>query len=648
MRKSFQVDKRTTAVIAAVVAVVFVTVLLKSGSGQTANSNPPPAPPAASTANEASVDLTQSQLNSIKIETLGTHSFSVEKTAVGNIDYDEDLTVQVFSSYPGKITAALASLGDDVKKGQPLYTIESPDLIQAESTLISTAATYDMTSKELARARSLLQTNGVSERELEQATSDEQAAEGALKASRDAVRVFGKSDAEIDQVLATRKIDSALVVSSPLTGRVIARNAQAGLLVQPGIAPAPYAVADLAKKWMVANVIESDSPMLRVGQPLRATLMAYPGRVFNGRISRLGASVDPNTHRIMVRCEIADPQDELRPGMLASFAIQVQPPVESVAIPMNGVVRNGDGTMAAWVTTDRHHFVQRLIKIGLQQDGLDQVLDGLQSNDLAVTDGAIFLNNILYAPPDRLESARCANSSPGMLKSIIAFCLSRRAIVLFALLAFAAAGYVCFRKLNIEAYPNPTPVILEITAQAPGLSAEEMEKYYTTPIEIGLYTTPGIDVIRSTSFYGLSFIRVVFKYGIDYHFAYAQADIAIQQNVTLPGNQTPVIQQNSSTGEIYRYQVVGPKHFGLTDLRTVQDWIVLRRLSDHSRHRPGQQLGRHNQGIRCRGQPPKTRSLQCHRAPNPHRHRQRQYQRRRPRNPHRPAIHQHSRRRFDR
>src|SRR5580658_5202575 len=166
-----------------------------------------------------------------------------------------------------------------------------------------------------------------------------------------------------------------------------------------------------------------------------------------------------------------------------------------------------------------------------------------------------------------------------MLKSVIAACLSRRAIVLFALLAFAGAGYFAFKKLNIEAYPNPTPVILEITAQAPGLSAEEMERYYTIPIEIGLYTTPGIEIIRSTSFYGLSFVRVVFKYGIDYHFAYAQADVALQQNVNLPGNQTPQIQQNSSTGEIYRYVVKGPKHFGLTNLRTVQDWIVLRRLS---------------------------------------------------------------------
>jgi heavy metal efflux system protein len=165
-----------------------------------------------------------------------------------------------------------------------------------------------------------------------------------------------------------------------------------------------------------------------------------------------------------------------------------------------------------------------------------------------------------------------------MFRPLIAFCLSRRAIVVLGLLLFAGAGFAAFENLNIEAYPNPTPVILEITAQAPGLSAEEMERYYTRPMEIALYSTPGIDIIRSTSFYGLSFVRVTFKYGIDYYFAYSQASVAMQQNVSLPGGLVPTIQANSSTGEIYRYQVVGPKHFGITNLRTVQDWIVLRRL----------------------------------------------------------------------
>src|SRR5262249_53480466 len=122
------------------------------------------------------------------------------------------------------------------------------------------------------------------------------------------------------------------------------------------------------------------------------------------------------------------------------------------------------------------------------------------------------------------------------------------------------------------------PVILEITAQAPGLSAEEMERYYTIPMEVGLAPTPGVDNIRSTSFYGLSFVRVTFKYGVDYYFAFTQAAHSLQQNVNLPNGVTAQIQGSSLVGEIYRYQLVGPPNFGLTNLRTVQDWVVQRRL----------------------------------------------------------------------
>ena len=165
-----------------------------------------------------------------------------------------------------------------------------------------------------------------------------------------------------------------------------------------------------------------------------------------------------------------------------------------------------------------------------------------------------------------------------MVKSILTFGLTRSAIIVLGLIVFCAAGLAAFARLNIEAYPNPAPVILEITAQAPGLSAEEMEKYYTIPMEVGLYPTPGVVSIRSTSFYGLSFVRVTFKYGVDYYFALTQAANNIQQNITLPGNLVPTIQQSSLVGEIYRYQLVGPPNFGLTNLRTLQDYVVTRRL----------------------------------------------------------------------
>jgi heavy metal efflux system protein len=165
-----------------------------------------------------------------------------------------------------------------------------------------------------------------------------------------------------------------------------------------------------------------------------------------------------------------------------------------------------------------------------------------------------------------------------VLKGLLSFGLTRRPIMLMALLTFVAGGLLAFSKLNIEAYPNPAPVILEITAQSPGQSAEEMERYYTIPIEVGLAATPGVDTIRSTSFYGLSFVRVTFKYGVDYYFARTQAAQSLQQNVNLPNNVQPTIQGSSLVGEIYRYQLVGPPHIGLTNLRTIQDWLLQRRL----------------------------------------------------------------------
>lgn len=389
------------AIVLAAAAIGFGTALMNFGCGRPANTNPPQVSGSASNAplTEPSVELAANQLNAIKIAPVGSYLFPVEKEAVGSINFVDDLSVQVFPPYQGKMLKTFVDLGDEVRKGQPLYAIDSPDLIQAESTLIGAAATLDFTSKELARASELYGTNGVSQRELEQAASDQQTAEGALKAARNAVRVFGKTDAEMDEIIATRKIDPALVVPCPLAGEVTAYNAPPGLLVQPGTPPAPFAIADVSIKWMLANVAESDSPHYHVGQPVSARVMAFPGRMFEGKISKIYATVDSNTHRATVRSEIEDPRHELRPGMLASFVIRVQDPVESVAIPMNGVVRNGDGTMAAWVTTDRAHFYQRIIKIGLQRDGQYQVLEGLKPGELAVTDGAIFLSSLLQAPP---------------------------------------------------------------------------------------------------------------------------------------------------------------------------------------------------------------------------------------------------------
>jgi multidrug efflux pump subunit AcrA (membrane-fusion protein) len=320
-------------------AILIATTFLELGCGRqpedanASRGSSVNAPPSA----EATVELSENQLRSIKIEPVGSYPFSVEKKGIGSIDFnnnvyfDTNLSVQVFPRSAGKIVKTFVELGDEVQKGDPLYAI-------------------------------------------------------------------AKAESDTQQVT-SRKIGDEVVVHSPITGQITSVNATPGLLVQPGKAPAPCAVADVSVKWMLANITETDSPVFRVGQPVEVRVAAYPGRVFEGKITKIYPNIDPNSHRVTIRSEIVDPSNELRAGMVADFVARVQEPVEATAIPATGVVRESDGTLTAWVTTDRHRFIQRTVKIGLQQDGRYQVLEGLRRGELAVTDGAVFLSNMLNAPP---------------------------------------------------------------------------------------------------------------------------------------------------------------------------------------------------------------------------------------------------------
>ena len=340
-------------------------------------------------------DLTDAQLASVKVEPVEAREFPVEKEAVGSIDFNEDMETQVFTPYQGKIIALFAAVGDDVRKGQTLLTIDSPDLLQAELTLIAAAGVLELTTRNLARLRMLYKTLAVSQKDLEQAISDQQTAEGSLRAARDLVRIFGKTDAEIDRIVADRMADPTLVVPSPINGRITARSAAPGLIVQPGSAPPPYVVADINTMWMLANVIENDSPAFRIGQQVKVKLSAFPDRVFDGKVTTIGATVDPNTRRVLVRSEINDPQHKLRSGMFGNFVISIGAPVRSPAVPLAGVVREGDGTQTVWVTADRRRFTRRTVTIAEPRDGYRQILDGLQVGELVASEGAIFLSNMV-------------------------------------------------------------------------------------------------------------------------------------------------------------------------------------------------------------------------------------------------------------
>src|SRR4051812_40301706 len=164
-----------------------------------------------------------------------------------------------------------------------------------------------------------------------------------------------------------------------------------------------------------------------------------------------------------------------------------------------------------------------------------------------------------------------------MLRNLIALCLSRRSLVLAAFVGVLCLGIAAFTTLNIEAYPDPAPPIIEIISQWPGQSPEEVERYVTIPLEIAVASTPGLKYIRSNTVYALGFIRLQFEYGLDYHFVRQQALNRLKDAV-LPAGVQPVISPAGGISEIFRYELKGPPDMDLIQLKTLQDWVVERKL----------------------------------------------------------------------
>jgi len=379
--------------------VALVAMLLVAGvtaCHKRSDDKPATAESAASAASlKNSLTITEQQAKHIQIISVSSSEFVEQHEAVGMIDFNQNSTVQVWPPYQGRIRQISVKAGDDVEKGQVLFSIDIPELLTAESELIATVNALTLANKALDRMQKMRAGGAGAEKDLEQTISDQQTAEGAYKAARDAVRIFGRSDEEIDVIEASLKVSGEVPVRSPIRGRVTNRNAAPGSLVQLDAPPAPFIVSDISKLWMIAYVSEHDFPQLKLGQPVSVSVMAYPDRKFRGKIITLGAAVDPDTRRIAVFSEIKDPKHELRAQMLASFLIRTGTPSFSPAVPINSVVRESSGIQVVFVVQDEFHFIRRPVKTGMTQNGMVQILYGLSVDEKIAGDGALFLSNAL-------------------------------------------------------------------------------------------------------------------------------------------------------------------------------------------------------------------------------------------------------------
>ncbi|MEH3087006.1 MAG: efflux RND transporter periplasmic adaptor subunit [Xylophilus ampelinus] len=360
----------------------------------------PDAPEAAHAgkAGAETVRVLQEQLPALDVGAPGRQSFSDVQQAIGSIDFNQDRSVGVTTAYAGRIARVLVKAGDEVRAGQTLYTVDAPDIAQAAATLISTAGTLRTANDTLKRAQALAQDSSIPQREFQQNQSDQQAADAAYRAARKTLQLFGLAEADIARIERDKAIGVEIPVKSPIDGRVTARAAQPGLLTQPGASPAPVTVSDLRTLWMVASVPESDFSLYRLGQKVDVRVQAWPGRTFSGRVSYLGDTVDPATHRIAVRAEVADPKRELRPQMLAEFSITLSAPVDATSVPATAVVRETSGQNVVWTAAGQDGqgllFKRRAVEIGRSDGGRVQVVSGLQPADRIARKQALFLSNL--------------------------------------------------------------------------------------------------------------------------------------------------------------------------------------------------------------------------------------------------------------
>ena len=353
------------------------------------------------------VRVSVDQLHQLGIVPVVIDQFRLQKTAIGQIAFNEDASTVVATPFSGRVTRLIARIGDDVKRGDPLFEIDSPEVVQAQTDLIAALHGLEKSKSQLALAKrvldrqtSLLADKATAQREVDQARndfaiaeSDLATAQGTLMAARNRLRVIvGRDRGEVERVERERSVNPLITINAPIDGTVIGRKVGPGQYVRSDAADPLYSIADLSTMWLKANVPETDIAHVRVGQEIEVRLTALPDRVFKARISAIGAASDTATRRVVVRSEIPNPDRVLRSDMFASFKITIGGGTPSPVVPVEAVIRDGNEAIV-WVVREPMLFHRRKVKIGMERDGRVQVLEGIDAGEQVVGRGAVFIDN---------------------------------------------------------------------------------------------------------------------------------------------------------------------------------------------------------------------------------------------------------------
>jgi cobalt-zinc-cadmium efflux system membrane fusion protein len=349
---------------------------------------------------------TETQWASFRLAAVRQVAFRDERMTDGKIAINEDTTTPVFSPYSGRVSRLIAKPGEHVEAGQPLFAIDASEYVQGQNDLVTAVAGVEQKRSRLElaktiekRQRDLLAIRGGALKDLEQAQSDLvnaqgdlRAAEITLAAARNRLRILGRSDEEIAKLEKIDRIGAQVVVAAPIAGTVVQRKVGLGQYINAGASDPVFTVGNLETIWLIANVRESDAPKMKVGAQVEVMVLAYPGRVFNAKLSYVAPALDPTTRRLPVRAEIQNPGRELLPEMFASFRIVAGPTQLMPAVPQEAVVYEG-AQARVWVARPADKsVVSRLIDVGVTTNGLVEVRKGLNVGETVVASGTLFID----------------------------------------------------------------------------------------------------------------------------------------------------------------------------------------------------------------------------------------------------------------
>jgi cobalt-zinc-cadmium efflux system membrane fusion protein len=351
------------------------------------------------------------QWATLTVEPCQQKTFRSEYVTEGKIAVDEDRSTPIFSPYAGRVTKLFVKPGEIVTPGQTLFTVEATDMVQAQNDFISASTALNKARSTLnlaqindKRQRLLYEGKAVPLKEVQQAQgtldaaeNDVRSADVALEASRNRLRILGKTDQEITEFQTKGTINPATPIYAPIGGTIVQRKVGPGQYVGSGASDPVFVIGDLSTVWVVAYIRETEAPMVRIGQPIYFTVLAYPDRSFPAKISYVSTALDPVTRRLLVRASVDNSAGVLKPEMFASVKILTGEGESAIAVPRDAIIHEGERARV-WVARDHDTAIElRQIKVGLTNGTMVEVLDGLAPGDRVITRGSLFIDRVAAA-----------------------------------------------------------------------------------------------------------------------------------------------------------------------------------------------------------------------------------------------------------